>query len=35
MKLRLMSFACAALALFCAASGPVAGSAIRVAGEFD
>ncbi len=35
MKLRLVSFACVALALFCAPSRPVARSARRVAGEFD
>ena len=35
MKLRLVSFACVALALFCAPSRPVARSAHRVAGEFD
>jgi hypothetical protein len=35
MKLRLVSFACVALALFCAPSRPVASSAIRVAGGLD
>ena len=35
MKLRLVSFACVALALFCAPSRPVARSARRVAGELN
>ena len=35
MKLRLVSFACVALALFCAPARPLANSAVRVAGGLN